>query len=48
VMTRVCAMAEVEGSPPVTDFPIANPRPYVPRWLTIDYRKGQWLGEFGY
>ncbi|OIO78783.1 MAG: hypothetical protein AUJ86_03750 [Hydrogenophilaceae bacterium CG1_02_62_390] len=48
VMTRVCAMADVTGSPPLDDFPIANPRPYVPRWLAIDYRRGQWLGEFGY
>ncbi|MDP1904794.1 MAG: hypothetical protein Q8M09_11200 [Pseudomonadota bacterium] len=48
VMTRVCAVAEVGGAPPLDDFPIANPRPYVPHWLAIDYRRGQWLGEFGY
>jgi hypothetical protein len=48
VMTRVCSVAEVGGAPPLDDFPIANPRPYVPHWLAIDYRRGQWLGEFGY
>lgn len=48
VMTRVCAMDSVDGSPPSEDFPIADPRPYIPRWLTIDFRKGRWQGEFGY
>ena len=48
VMTRVCAMDDVTGSPPLDDFPIANPGPYVPHWLTIDYRRGEWSGEFGY
>jgi len=48
VMTRACSVSATNGSPPVDDFPIVNVRPYVPHWLTIDYRRGQWLGEFGY
>jgi hypothetical protein len=48
VMTRACALADLTDSPPLEDLPIADPRPYVPRWLSIDYRRGQWLGEFGY
>lgn len=48
VMTRVCAVADVDGAPPLDDFPIANPKPYVPRWLDIDFRQGAWVGEFGY
>lgn len=48
VMTRVCAVVDVGGAPPLDDFPIADPRPYVPRWLSIDFRKGAWQGEFGY
>ncbi len=28
-------------------FPIANSHPYVMRWLAIDLRQGQWLGELG-
>ena len=48
VMTRVCAVADVGGAPPLDDFPIADPKPYVPRWLSIDFRKGAWQGEFGY
>jgi hypothetical protein len=48
VMTRVCAVSSVADTPPLDDFPIADMRPYVPRWLTIDYRRGEWSGEFGY
>ncbi len=48
VMTRVCAVSSVADTPPLDDFPIVNARAYVPRWLSIDYRKGQWSGEFGY
>lgn len=48
VMTRVCAVSDVGGAPPLEDFPIADPRPYVPRWLSIDFRQGAWRGEFGY
>ncbi|BCB27386.1 hypothetical protein SKTS_22720 [Sulfurimicrobium lacus] len=47
-MTRACVLSDLDGTPPLDDFPIVNPRPYVPRWLSIDYRCGQWVGEFGY
>jgi hypothetical protein len=49
VMTQSCSVGEVEGDePPVTDFPIVNPAAFVPHWLRLDYRDGQWQGEFGY
>jgi len=48
VMTRVCGKDYEGDEPPLTDFPIVNARAYVPRWLHIDYRKEQWLGEFGF
>jgi hypothetical protein len=48
VMTRVCGKDYEGDEPPLTDFPIAKTRPYVPRWLHIDYRKDLWQGEFGY
>lgn len=47
-MTPACALTDALGGPEFDDFPIANPRPYVPRWLAIDYRRDQWLGEIGY
>lgn len=48
IMTRHCTVAGSGESPPSDDFPLANPRPYVPNWLTIDYRHGKWVGDFGY
>lgn len=50
VMTRACGVTDTDesGKPPLTDFPIAKPECYIPHCLTLDFRKGQWLGEFGY
>lgn len=48
VMTKACTLADIEGETPLADFPIADPGPYVPRWLAIDYRRGEWSGQFGY
>jgi hypothetical protein len=48
IMTRRCSVAEVGATPPSEGFPLDNPRPYVPNWLAIDYRRGQWVGDFGY
>jgi len=48
IMTRRCSVAEGGASPPSEGFPLENPRPYVPNWLAIDYRRGEWVGNFGY
>ena len=48
VMTRSCGNDYEGDEPPLTDFPIANPRAYVPHWLRIDFRDGEWQGAFGY
>ena len=50
VMTRACGVTETaeDGKPPLTDFPIRKPHSYIPHWLTLDYRKGEWCAEFGY
>ena len=48
VMTRACGKDYEGDEPPLTDFPIAKPQAYIPHWLRIDYRDGQWQGEFGY
>lgn len=49
VMSRACSMEEADGAPPpLTDFPIAKPDAYTPHWLRIDYRNGEWEGEFGF
>lgn len=48
VMTRVCGTDYVGEEPPLTDFPLQDRGRFLPRWLNIDYRNGQWRGEFGY
>jgi len=48
VMTRTCQKDYEGDAPPLTEFPIANAAPYVPRWLRIDCKAGEWSGEFGY
>ena len=49
VMTAQCKVNDLEGeAPPLTDFPIARPDSYTPKWLKIDFKKGKWVGEFGY
>lgn len=49
VVTQSCAMREVErDNPPVMDMPIVKPERYFPHWLTLDYKRGKWLAEFGY
>lgn len=47
VMTAQCGKDYEGDEPPLTDFPIANASAFVPKWVKIDYRKGQWQGEFG-
>jgi len=46
VMTENCSVNDAQ--PPITDFPMVNPKPYVPKWLYIDFRFGHWFGDFGY
>ncbi len=49
VMTQTCNVNDMHGeAPPVSDFEIKNPAAFVPHWLRIDYRGGEWSGEFGY
>ena len=48
VMTRHCGLDPDGGPPPLADFPIEDIRPFVPRWLRLDFRRGHWWGEFGY
>lgn len=48
VMTKHCGTDYEGDEPPLTDFPITQAERYVPHWLTIDYKGGEWHGEFGY
>ncbi len=49
VMTEQCQIdAIADDKVALTDFPLAKPAAYIPHWLRIDFRRGEWLGEFGY
>ena len=48
VMTKRCDLHEADGKPQLSDFPIVKRAPFVPHWLTLDFKKGEWVGEFGY
>jgi len=48
VMTRACGKDYEGDEPPMTDFPIANTRPSIPKWIKIAFLAGNWRGEFGY
>lgn len=49
VMTKSCSVSSCAGEkPPLSDFPIEKPQTFVPKWLKIDFRKGEWCGDFGY
>jgi len=47
VTLRECSPEDAEERP-IADFPIVKKKPYIPKWLHIDFRFGHWFGEFGY
>lgn len=48
VMTASCQIKDAEPEPAKTDFEIQRRDCFVPKWLKLDYKKREWLGEFGY
>lgn len=48
VVSQRCDLHEAAGKPPLMDAPLAKRAPFVPHWLKLDYRKGEWIGEFGH
>ncbi|CDQ09046.1 conserved protein of unknown function [Acidithiobacillus ferrivorans] len=47
VGAKTCSISDQ----PVQDlqtFPLKRTDAFIPRWLSLDYRKGEWIGEFGY
>jgi hypothetical protein len=48
VMTASCGADYQGDEPPLTDFPVTNPAAFVPNWLQIDFRHGDWTGQFGF
>ena len=48
VMTRKCALSDVEGRSELEGFPIQRPEAFLPKWLALDFRRGAWSGEFSF
>ena len=48
VMTKSCGIDYEGDEPPLEDFPIEKPEAFVPHWLKIDFKKDNWIGEFGF
>ncbi|NWG86250.1 MAG: hypothetical protein HXY26_01865 [Hydrogenophilaceae bacterium] len=49
VMSRGgCSVADTNPEEMLVDLPTGEPQRFVPHWLKLDYRHGQWQGEFGY
>jgi len=48
VMTKACGTNYDGNEPPLTDFPIQKKTAFTPSWLKIDYKKNEWIGEFGF
>lgn len=47
VMTKACEI-NPNQTPELVEFPIKKPDAYLPKWLTLDYRQNEFIGEFGY
>lgn len=37
-------LKELEGKPPLVDAPLVKRFPFVPRCLSLDYKRGEWVG----
>jgi hypothetical protein len=48
IVTRACALDQRDAPPRLEESPAQNAAAFVPQWLRIDYRAGEWRGEFGY
>jgi hypothetical protein len=48
VVSQRCDLHEVAGKPPLADAPLAKRAPFVPHWLRLDFKRGEWVGEFGH
>jgi len=48
IITRACKVSDIadDEEPPVDDFQMIKPEAFVPKRLVIDYKRGQWVGEF--
>lgn len=48
VVLQHCDVEVYNEGQPLLDMPVAEDRTIRPRWLYVDYHKGQWCGDFGF
>jgi len=50
VMAQHCALPANDdlSALPLMDFPLARKEAFTPRWLRLDYRGGEFRGDFGW
>jgi len=48
ICTRQCNIDDFVGKPPVETMPVKKRGMFMPDWIKIDYRAGEWLGEYGF
>lgn len=46
-MSNSCSIEEFDKDRPA-DFPIVNQMPYIPNWVSLDFSRNNWSGDFGY
>ena len=48
ICTQQCNTDDFVGKPPVETMPVKRRGMFMPDWIRIDYRAGDWLGEYGF
>lgn len=50
VMTKVCMMSDVVDvtNAEVEGFSMNRQHAFTPKWLCLDFKKGVWIGDFGW
>ena len=46
-MTKKCSIEEFDKDN-AADFPIVDQKPYIPKWVNLDFTPNGWCGDFGY
>jgi hypothetical protein len=41
-------LSAVEGQPGLETFPIQRPEAFLPKWLALDFRRGNCSGEYSF
>ncbi len=48
VTTKECRIVDNPDGPLLKAMPIKQPARFVPDWIKIHHRSGQWIGEYGF